>query len=119
MDHDKGKPDTEWRTSRTHFLPSQGDAMLRAIDQRVADLTRQPKQHQEDAQVLRYDEGQFYSAHHDFFNGKVCEQHVQVMILLLLWTDMYEHRVAQRKHAFAYMHMHTVLCERRRCEAPH
>jgi prolyl 4-hydroxylase len=58
MDKDKGKAATEWRTSSTYFLPSYGDKTLQSIDRRVADLTRQPVTHQEDVQVLRYDNTQ-------------------------------------------------------------
>ena len=69
MDKDKGKAATEWRTSTTYFMPSpEHPAVLKPIDERVAQLTRQPKPHQELVQVLRYEQGQKYDAHHDFFN---------------------------------------------------
>lgn len=58
MDHDKGKEATDWRTSATYFMPSFGDAVLQSVDRRVADLTRQPEESQEDVQVLRYDHTQ-------------------------------------------------------------
>jgi len=67
MDHDVGKADTNWRTSSTHFLKSDDDIMRR-LDWRVSALTLLGKDHQEPAQVLRYEEGQSYDAHHDFFN---------------------------------------------------
>jgi prolyl 4-hydroxylase len=51
MDHDKGKADTEWRTSTTYFMSSTGDVALELIDERVAGLTRQPVNQQEAAQV--------------------------------------------------------------------
>lgn len=71
MDHDRGKKATDWRTSSTHFLSSYGDVVLQSVDQRVADLTRQPVTHQEDVQVLRYDSAQRYDAHHDFFDRRL------------------------------------------------
>lgn len=37
---------------------TQGHHVLQGIDQRVADLTRQPIEHQEHVQVLRYEETQ-------------------------------------------------------------
>lgn len=58
MDHDKGKAATDWRTSATYFMRSFGDAVLQGVDRRVADLTRQPEESQEDVQVLRYDHTQ-------------------------------------------------------------
>ncbi|KAG9408627.1 hypothetical protein AC1031_020479 [Aphanomyces cochlioides] len=52
-DNDVGKPATEWRTSTTYFLPSRGHPKLEALDQRVADLVKVDKSHQEHVQVLR------------------------------------------------------------------
>ncbi|CAM9616117.1 unnamed protein product, partial [Hapterophycus canaliculatus] len=74
MDHDKGKPDTNWRTSTTYFMPSTRDALLQGIDRRVQEFTRVPKSHQEQVQVLKYDKGQRYTAHHDFFNPKMYQK---------------------------------------------
>jgi len=68
MDKDKGKAAKEFRTSSTHFLNSRYYKFLRPIDERVANLTRTPLESQEDAQVLRYLEGQYYLSHHDFFD---------------------------------------------------
>ncbi|CAM9701575.1 unnamed protein product, partial [Chrysoparadoxa australica] len=68
MDHDLDKDDTTWRTSTTYFLRTGSDTVLQAVDQRVADLTRLAIPHQEEVQVLRYQESQKYDAHHDFFN---------------------------------------------------
>ena len=67
MDKDVGKPDEEFRTSTNTFLSSAGDARLQAIDRRVANMTRLPLNHQEFAQVLRYQKGQLYGAHHDYW----------------------------------------------------
>lgn len=74
MDKDKGKAATEWRTSSTYFLSSSKHADLKKIDQRVEDITKVSKQHQEQAQVLRYEHTQKYDAHHDFFNPKMYQQ---------------------------------------------
>ncbi|CAM9163624.1 unnamed protein product [Scytosiphon promiscuus] len=74
MDHDKGKPDTNWRTSTTYFMPSTRDPLLQGIDRRVEEFTRVPKSHQEQVQVLKYDKGQRYTAHHDFFNPKMYQK---------------------------------------------
>ena len=67
MDHDVGKPDEEFRTSTTHFLTSDGDALLQTVDRRLANLTRTSQRHHEHVQVLRYHRGQQYGAHHDYW----------------------------------------------------
>ncbi|ETW04499.1 hypothetical protein, variant 1 [Aphanomyces invadans] len=67
-DGDVGKPATEWRTSTTYFLSSQGHPVLEGIDQRVADLVKVPASFQEDVQVLRYELNQKYDAHLDYFS---------------------------------------------------
>ncbi|CAM9884149.1 unnamed protein product, partial [Ectocarpus sp. 12 AP-2014] len=79
MDHDKGKPDTNWRTSTTYFMPSTRDPLLQGIDRRVEEFTRVPKSHQEQVQVLKYDKGQRYTAHHDFFNPKMYQKDERTM----------------------------------------
>lgn len=79
MDHDKGKPDTNWRTSTTYFMPSTNDPMLEGIDKRVQEFTRIPRSHQEQVQVLKYDKGQRYTAHHDFFNPKMYQKDARTL----------------------------------------
>ncbi|KAE9073246.1 hypothetical protein PF010_g25146 [Phytophthora fragariae] len=53
MDGHEKRAATDWRTSTTYFLPSDGHPKMEEIDQRVADLTKVPMDHQEDVQVLR------------------------------------------------------------------
>ncbi|OQR85475.1 hypothetical protein ACHHYP_11779 [Achlya hypogyna] len=67
QDGDEGKSATEWRTSTTYFLPSHRHALVQGIDQRVEDLVKVPKTHQEDVQVLRYEHTQKYDHHTDYF----------------------------------------------------
>jgi prolyl 4-hydroxylase len=67
MDKDKGKPDTDFRTSTTYFLPSR-TTTLKTVDDRVASLTRVARQHQEYVQVLRYEHNQHYGSHHDYWD---------------------------------------------------
>lgn len=52
--------------STTYFMPSTRDPLLQGIDQRVEEFTRVPQSHQEQVQVLKYDKGQRYTAHHDY-----------------------------------------------------
>jgi prolyl 4-hydroxylase len=79
MDHDLEFEDTKWRTSSTYFLPSQGDELIEKIDKRVADLTNTRVKQQEDVQVLRYEVGQHYGAHHDFFDLQFYQKDVGVL----------------------------------------
>lgn len=67
MDHDVGKPAANWRSSSTYFMQSD-DALLQRLDRRVSALTRQDVQNQEWVQVLRYEIGERYAAHHDSFD---------------------------------------------------
>ncbi|CAK4113083.1 unnamed protein product [Aphanomyces euteiches] len=66
-DGDEGKPATEWRTSTTYWLSSSRHPLVQGIDQRVQDLVKVDKSHQEDVQVLRYEETQKYDHHTDYF----------------------------------------------------
>lgn len=68
MDKDRDKPDTTWRTSTQYFLPSRGHDVVQDIDWRVALLTKSTMQQQEYVQVLRYEEGQKYDQHTDYFD---------------------------------------------------
>eukprot|EP00947_MAST-08B_sp_MAST-8B-sp1_P005304 g5304.t1 len=68
MDGDQAKPTEEWRTSTTHFLHRGSSALVSALEERVAALTRVPVRHGEGVQVLRYEQSQKYNAHHDFFD---------------------------------------------------
>jgi len=69
MDHDKGKPATEWRTSSQTWFGDPNDALLQGIRQRTSTMLRVSQSCQENAvQVLQYKHGQKYDSHHDFFN---------------------------------------------------
>ncbi|GMF27092.1 unnamed protein product [Phytophthora lilii] len=67
MDGHENRASTDWRTSTTYFLSSDKHPKIQEIDQRVADLTKVPVEHQEDVQVLRYEETQKYDHHTDYF----------------------------------------------------
>jgi prolyl 4-hydroxylase len=73
-DDHHGKNAKEFRTSTTHWLKSRGNAMVENIDARVANFTRVGVGHQEDVQVLRYQHGQRYDTHHDFFNPELYQE---------------------------------------------
>lgn len=71
-DQDKGSPASKWRTSSSTFLQWRPtEQLLNEIDRRVASLTRLPRDHQETAQVLRYNYLEKYNSHHDYFDSKI------------------------------------------------
>mmetsp|Transcript_13715 Transcript_13715/g.40116 ORF Transcript_13715/g.40116 Transcript_13715/m.40116 type:complete len:355 (+) Transcript_13715:639-1703(+) len=80
MDHDKGKPASNWRTSQSTFLPAGRDTTMQNIERRTASLTRIPKNHQEHVQVLRYGNGEKYDAHHDYFNPEMYKNDKHTMM---------------------------------------
>ncbi|CAI5467395.1 unnamed protein product [Closterium sp. Yama58-4] len=55
------------RTSFGTFLDWQQDDVIKRIEERIAAWTFLPVENQEAMQVLRYQEGQKYEAHHDYF----------------------------------------------------
>lgn len=57
------------RTSSSADLKPAEDAIVSAIEQRFAALTNYPVSHMEPIQVLRYEKGNFYNPHHDYFDG--------------------------------------------------
>ena len=70
MDQDVDLPDTTWRTSTQHFLDSEGDDIITAIDVRTAKITRTRRAMQEPVQVLRYKPGEKYDQHTDYFDAR-------------------------------------------------
>ena len=53
MDHDKGRPASDFRTSQTTFLKTAADKpILQEIDSRTASLVRIPRTHQESVQGM-------------------------------------------------------------------
>ncbi|KAH9329849.1 hypothetical protein KI387_001957, partial [Taxus chinensis] len=62
---------SEVRTSSGVFIPKGKDAIITRIEDKIAAWTFLPKENGEDMQVLRYEHGQKYSPHFDFFQDKV------------------------------------------------
>jgi len=57
------------RTSYGCFLKRGSTPLISEIEQRIAQLTGIPVENGEDLQILRYEEGQEYKAHHDYFDA--------------------------------------------------
>jgi len=62
----KGTADAQFRTSKQTWLHAGMSPVIQTLDTRVAGLTRVPEDHQEPAQLLRYDEGTYYHNHMDW-----------------------------------------------------
>ncbi|KAJ4834106.1 putative prolyl 4-hydroxylase 4, partial [Turnera subulata] len=62
---------SEVRTSSGMFIPKYKDPIVAGIEEKIASWTFLPKENGEDIQVLRYEEGQKYEPHHDYFVDKV------------------------------------------------
>lgn len=59
---------TDYRTSSNVFLPRQSNVVIQTVEQRIADMTGYPWQNGEDLQVVKYEQGQIYGLHHDYFD---------------------------------------------------
>eukprot|EP00232_Nephroselmis_pyriformis_P009017 CAMPEP_0182892712 /NCGR_PEP_ID=MMETSP0034_2-20130328/24032_1 /TAXON_ID=156128 /ORGANISM="Nephroselmis pyriformis, Strain CCMP717" /LENGTH=368 /DNA_ID=CAMNT_0025026411 /DNA_START=136 /DNA_END=1242 /DNA_ORIENTATION=+ len=55
------------RTSSGTFLQKRQDAVVSAVEKRIAKATSIPESHQEALQVLRYQNGEKYEPHFDYF----------------------------------------------------
>jgi len=64
--------ESEWRTSKGVFLTRQymeKSPLLRTLEKRIADWTHLPVENGEAFYLLRYEVGQQYKPHHDFFSN--------------------------------------------------
>ncbi|MCL7026864.1 hypothetical protein MKW94_018390 [Papaver nudicaule] len=62
---------SEVRTSSGMFISKAKDSIVAHIEDKIAAWTFLPKENGEDIQVLKYEEGQKYDAHYDFFSDPV------------------------------------------------
>lgn len=67
MDQDAGRPATDFRTSSSTFL-TKATPLMRTLNDRTADFLKIPRTHQEHLQVLKYQVGEKYDIHDDFFD---------------------------------------------------
>ncbi|WVZ62283.1 hypothetical protein U9M48_012047 [Paspalum notatum var. saurae] len=71
-DNDSGKSVmSEVRTSSGMFLNKRQDLVVRRIEERIAAWTFLPEENAENIQILRYEHGQKYEPHFDYFHDKV------------------------------------------------
>ncbi|KAK4798784.1 hypothetical protein SAY86_031110 [Trapa natans] len=62
---------SEVRTSSGMFIPKGKDPIVAGIEEKISTWTFLPKENGEDIQVLRYEHGQKYDPHYDYFADKV------------------------------------------------
>lgn len=62
---------SEVRTSSGAFISKAKDDVVDRIEEKIATWTFLPKENGEDIQVLRYEHGQKYDPHYDYFHDKV------------------------------------------------
>ncbi|KAL0348736.1 UNVERIFIED_CONTAM: putative prolyl 4-hydroxylase 4 [Sesamum angustifolium] len=62
---------SEVRTSSGMFIPKAKDPIVAGIEEKIATWTFLPQENGEDIQVLRYEPGQKYDPHYDYFADKV------------------------------------------------
>ncbi|KAI4345516.1 hypothetical protein L6164_012631 [Bauhinia variegata] len=62
---------SEVRTSSGMFIPKNKDPIIAGIEDKISSWTFLPKENGEDIQVLRYELGQKYDPHYDYFADKV------------------------------------------------
>ncbi|MED6205478.1 putative prolyl 4-hydroxylase 4 [Stylosanthes scabra] len=62
---------SEVRTSSGMFIPKGKDPIISGIEDKISSWTFLPKENGEDIQVLRYEHGQKYDPHYDYFSDQV------------------------------------------------
>uniref|UniRef100_A0A0D9W0A6 procollagen-proline 4-dioxygenase n=1 Tax=Leersia perrieri TaxID=77586 RepID=A0A0D9W0A6_9ORYZ len=71
-DNESGKSVmSEVRTSSGMFLDKKQDPVVSGIEKRIAAWTMLPEENAENIQILRYEHGQKYDPHFDYFHDKV------------------------------------------------
>ncbi|XP_020227128.1 probable prolyl 4-hydroxylase 4 [Cajanus cajan] len=77
------------RTSSGMFISKNKDPIISGIEDKISSWTFLPKENGEDIQVLRYEHGQKYDPHYDYFTDKVIARggH-RVATVLMYLTDV-------------------------------
>lgn len=92
-DNASGKSyESKIRTSSGMFLKRGQDAVIAAIEKRIAAFSMVPADHGEGLQVLRYEIGQKYDPHFDYFHDKANQENggQRVATVLMYLRDVEE-----------------------------
>ena len=78
------------RTSTGHFIRRAEDAVVRRIEERIAAFAMVPVDHGEGIQILRYERGQKYDPHFDYFTDDENVKHggQRVATVLMYLSDV-------------------------------
>ena len=80
------------RNSAGAFLRRRTDSVISRVEKRVANITMLPVVHQEDMQVLRYEPGQHYLPHTDWFSTPIEKSEangMQRIATILMYLNSY------------------------------
>lgn len=88
---------TDYRNSSQMWFARNENPLIEKIEQRIADVTRVPVENGEQLQLVRYQEGQHYRVHWDYFdpnynqNKAVLERGGQRIITFMVYLTNVEH----------------------------
>ncbi len=86
--------DSQIRTSSGTFLRRNHDEVVSDVERRIAEFSMVPVENGEGVQILRYEKGQKYEAHYDYFhdrfNADPAKGGQRVATLLMYLTDVEE-----------------------------
>lgn len=91
VDADSGSSTfSEIRTSTGSFIPSGMNQMVKQLESRIATWSQVPSSNGEPIQVLRYEAGQEYQAHYDYFFHESGRANNRVATVLMYLSDVQE-----------------------------
>ena len=82
-----GTAKSDIRTSTGSFIGIGVDDLMKKLETRVATYSMLPVRHQEATQVLRYEIGQEYRAHYDYFFHKGGTKNNRIVTILMYLHD--------------------------------
>lgn len=80
--------ENEIRTSSGMFIEEHDNLIVTRIEKRIEAVMNIPIEHGERLQVLRYQPGQEYKAHHDFFSAKSNVTNNRISTLVMYLNDV-------------------------------
>jgi prolyl 4-hydroxylase len=87
----QGNPNNPGRTSKNTWLDGtwQNDERAKQVWERLVNVTGIPERNSEHLQLLRYEEGQFYTRHHDYIDHHRWQiQSVRILTFFMYFNDV-------------------------------